>query len=279
MAKGIRQVKPNTSGQRNLSYVNYREFLTKKEPEESLLTTIKKAPGRDIRGRVSVRHKERGAKKQYRKVDFKMHKIDVPAKVLALEYDPYRSAFIALILYQGGEKSYIIAPEGLKVGGSIKVSDKTEIAVGNRMRLKNIPPGIEIHNIELSPGKGGQLARSAGSVASLAGLEENGRYAQVKMPSGEVRRILADNFASIGRVSNVFHSAQTIGKAGRMRHLGVRPSVRGKAMYPAAHPHGGGEGLSPIGLKHPKTPWGKTARGVRTRRRKHTDKFIIKRRK
>jgi len=275
----LRKVKPTTSGQRAVSYVHYRQYLTRKEPERRLLETIKRSPGRDNHGRVSVRHKGGGAKKLYRKVDFKQQRLNEPATVLAIEYDPFRSAFLALVEYGNKDRAYVIAPDGLKVGETIVVSEKTDIKTGNRMQLKNIPSGLEIHNVELIPGRGGQLVRSAGTVAIMTGIEENGRYAQVRMPSGEVRRILAANFASIGRVSNLLHSAQTIGKAGRSRHMGIRPSVRGKAMYPAAHPHGGGEGLSPIGLKHQKTPWGKPARGVRTRRRKHTDQFIVQRRK
>lgn len=275
----LRKVKPTTSGQRAVSYVRYSKYLTKKDPEAALIEHIKKASGRDWRGRISVRHRGGGAKRFYRKIDFKQAKLDIPAKVLAIEYDPYRTAFIALVEYQDGKKSYILAPDQLKVGDAVMTGEKTEIKPGYRMRLANIPSGIEIHNIELIPDRGGQLVRSAGTSAMVTGREDNGRYVQVKMPSGEVRRILASNFASIGRVSNLLHSTQTIGKAGRIRHMGVRPSVRGKAMYPAAHPHGGGEGLSSIGLKYPKTPWGKPARGVKTRRRRHTDQFIVKRRK
>lgn len=275
----LRKVRPTTSGQRGISYVHYRQYLTKKEPEKKLLEALKKAPGRDLLGRVSVRHKGGGAKKMYRKIDFKQQRLNEPVKVLAIEYDPFRTAFIALVEYSDTTRSYILAPDGLKVGDTVVAADKAEMKIGNRMRLESIPSGIEIHNLELMPGRGGQLVRSAGTAAMVTGLEENGRYAQVRMPSGEVRRILAQNFASIGRVSNLLHSAQTIGKAGRKRHMGIRPTVRGKAMYPAAHPHGGGEGLSPIGLKHQKTPWGKPAHGVRTRRRKHTDKFIVERRK
>jgi large subunit ribosomal protein L2 len=275
----VKEMKPTTSGQRGTSYVAFRKYITKREPEKRLTEHLKKAPGRDSLGHISVRHKGGGVKRLYRKVDFKQTRSDQPAKVLAIEYDPYRTAFLALLEYGDGVRSYMIAPEGLKVGDTVVAAPKTDLKLGNRMQLVNIPSGIEIHNVELTPGRGGQLVRSAGTSATLTGLEENGRYAQVKMPSGEVRRILATNYASIGRVSNVAHSAQTIGKAGRTRHMGIRPSVRGKAMYPAAHPHGGGEGLSPVGLKHPKTPWGKPARGVRTRRRKHTDQFIVQRRK
>lgn len=275
----LKERRPVTSGQRAVSYIDYKKYITKTKPEKSLVESLKKAPGRDIRGRVSVRHRERGAKKLYRRVDFKQQRLNIPAKVRSIEYDPYRSAFIALIQYQDGEKSYILAPEGLKVGDTVIAADTAEIKTGNRMRLRNFPSGIEIHNIELLPGRGGQLVRSAGTAAVITGLEENGRYVQVRLPSGETRRILADNMASVGRVSNPLHSAVTLGKAGRIRHMGWRPSVRGKAMYPAAHPHGGGEGLSPVGLKHPKTPWGKPARGVKTRRRRHTDQFIVKRRK
>ncbi len=275
----LKKVKPATSGQRGISYVAYRKFLTKKEPERKLIEHIKKSPGRDSCGRVSVRHRGGGVRRMYRKIDFRQQRLNDPANVLAIEYDPYRTAFIALIEYKNTDRSYILAPDGLKVGQTVMTADKTDVHVGNRMRLANIPAGIEIYNIELLPDRGGQLVRSAGTSATMTGLEEGGRYVQVRMPSGEVRRILAHNFASIGRVSNLLHSAQTIGKAGRNRHLGIRPTVRGKAMYPAAHPHGGGEGLSPVGLKHPKTPWGKVARGAKTRRRKHTNKYIVSRRK
>jgi len=275
----IRKVNPTTSGQRMVSYVNFRRYLTRKKPEKGLLEEIKKSRGRDRFGHISVRHIGGGTKKLYRKIDFQQQRLDTPATVLAIEYDPFRSAFIALVEYPDKERSYILAPDGLKVGETVVTSKKTPLKAGNRMQLANIPSGVEIHNLELISGRGGQLVRSAGTAAVLTGLEEDGRYAQVRMPSGEVRRFLATNFATIGRVSNPLHSAQTIGKAGRIRHMGIRPSVRCKAMYPAAHPHGGGEGLSPVGLKYPKTPWGKPARGVRTRRRKHTNVFIVERRK
>lgn len=274
----VKRVKPNAAGRRNLSYVDFSD-LTKKEPEKSLTIPLKRHSGRDRRGHISVRHRGAGAKRLYRLVDFKQNTLNCPFKVLTLEYDPNRSAFIALVEKQDETKakSYILASQNLKPGDEIITSENAEIKEGNRLKLKNIPVGRDIYNIELQPGRGGQIVRSAGTSAVV--LAKEGKYVTLKMPSGEQRLVLAENFASLGQVSNPAHSFIRIGKAGRKRHMGIRPTVRGKAMHPAAHPHGGGEGVNPIGLKHPKTPWGKIARGVRTRRNKRTDKFILKRRK
>jgi len=273
----IKTYKPTTSSRRFITTINYKAFLTKKEPEKSLVVGQSKKAGRS-KGRVSVRHQGGGQKKLYRIIDFKQDKFDMPAKVKAIEYDPNRSAFIALVVYPDGEKRYILAPTNLKVNDEIYSSlNKIEIKEGNRMPLEYIPIGLPIHNIELSPGKGGEIVRSAGAKAVITAFE-NG-FAHVKLPSGSIRRISKRCLATIGTVSNPDHDKITIGKAGRSRHLGIRPTVRGKAMHPAAHPHGGGEGRSPVGLKHPKTPWGKPAKGVRTRKQKPTDKFIVRRRK
>jgi large subunit ribosomal protein L2 len=272
--------RPNTSARRGgMSVINYKKYLTKKKPEKSLTLSLKRTPGRDRFGRVSVRHKGGGEQRAYRLIDFRQNRLDIPAKVLSIEYDPNRSGFIALIEYEDHQKSYILAPQDLKVGDSVITSMSADIKVGNRTALKNIPTGTLIHNIELVPGQGGKLIRSAGGSAQVLSREEDGRFVQVKMPSGEVRRFLASGLATIGQVSNPLHSAVKIGKAGRVRHMGVRPTVRGVAMYPSSHPHGGGEGKSPVGLTHPKTPWGKPARGVKTRKRTSTDRFIVKRRK
>ncbi|MBI4029739.1 50S ribosomal protein L2 [Candidatus Berkelbacteria bacterium] len=274
----VKRVKPNTAARRNLSYVDF-SVLTKKEPEKSLTFPLKRYSGRNRQGQISVRHKGGGAKRLYRLMDFKQQKLDVFFKVLALEYDPNRSGFIALVEEKEnpGRKSYILASKNLKVGDEIITSENAEIKEGNRLKLKNIPVGMALYNIELKPGRGGQIVRSAGTSAVV--LAKEGKYVTLKMPSGERRLVLAENFASLGQVSNPAHSLVRIGKAGRKRKMGIRPTVRGKAMHPAAHPHGGGEGVNPIGLKYPKTPWGKPARGVKTRRNKRTDKFIVKRRK
>jgi large subunit ribosomal protein L2 len=253
------------------------EEITKKKPEKSLLKPLKKKAGRGNKGRISVRHRGGGAKRMYRIIDFKRDKLGIRGGVAAIEYDPNRSARIALIHYDDGEKRYILAPLGLKVGDTIMAGSDAEIKMGNALPLKLIPTGTEIHNIELHRGKGGQLVRSAGGVARLMAKEDS--YALVRMPSGEIRRIHIECFATIGQVGNVDHQHINLGKAGRKRHLGLRPTVRGSAMTPRDHPHGGGEGRSPIGLPGPKTPWGKPALGYRTRRNKVTDKMIVKRRK
>lgn len=255
-----------------------KETLTKKEPEKKLLMSFKKRAGRSRTGEITVRHRGGGAKRLYRMVDFGQEKIGIKAKVLALEYDPYRTAFIALLEYQDGEKRYILAPQGLKVEEEILIAEKTELKTGNRMKLKNILPGTLIYNIEIKPGRGGKLIRSAGTAAKV--LAHEGGFCHIEMPSKEVRKIPEECFASIGSVSHPEHRFEVLGKAGKSRYLRKRPEVRGAAMNPMDHPHGGrGGGKRPIGLKHPKTPWGKPARGVKTRKRKHTDKYIIKRRK
>lgn len=273
----IKTYKPITPSRRQLTSIDYKKVLTKKEPEKGLVFGLKKKGGRSY-GKISVRHKGGGGKRLYRIVDFKQDKFDIPAKVAALEYDPNRSAFLALLKYQDGEKRYILAPHNLKVGDEILSSKKKiEIKVGNRMPLSFIPSGVPIHNLELFPEKGGQIVKGGGTSAKILAKEDN--FAQVKLPSGEIRKFPLDCLASIGQVSNPEAKAIKIGKAGRKRWLGIRPTVRGKAMHPAAHPHGGGEGRSPVGLKHPKTPWGKPAKGVKTRKKKPSDKLIVKRRK
>ena len=268
--------KPTTPSRRKMTGTDF-SVLTKKKPEKKLLKSLKRKAGRSSSGRITVRHKGGGAKRLYRMVDFGQEKIDIPAKVLALEYDPYRSAFIALLEYQDKEKRYILSPQGLKVGEEVIISEKTPVSPANRMKLKNIPTGTMVYNVEIEPGRGGKLIKSAGTSAQVLAHEE--RYTHLKMPSSEVRKVLSECFASIGEVSNPEHRFIKLGKAGRSRWKGIRPTVRGSAMVPVDHPHGGGEGRSPIGLPHPKTPWGKPALGVRTRKKKWTDKLIIQRRK
>lgn len=254
------------------------KLLTKKKPEKKLLLFIKKKAGRGSSGRITVRHRGGGAKRLYRLVDFGQEKLEIPGKVIALEYDPNRSAFIALLEYQDGQRRYILAPKDLKVGQEIIVSEKASLSPGNRLKLKNIPIGTLVYNIEIEPGKGGKLVRGAGTAARVLGQE--GKHILLEMPSSEVRKISGECFTSVGIVSNPEHIYQEVGKAGRARLKGRRPTVRGSAMIPPDHPHGGGEGKAPIGLKHPKTPWGKPALGVKTRKRKKwTNKFIIQRRK
>ena len=254
-----------------------RKLLSKKKPEKKLVLYLKKKAGRSSSGRISVRHRGGGAKRLYRILDFGQEKLDVKGKVVALEYDPNRTAFIALIKYEDGEKRYILAPVGLKENDEMICSEKAEIKTGNRMRLENILSGSDVYNIELEPGRGGKIVRSAGTSAKI--MVHEGRYTHLKMPSGEIRKVFKDCFASIGQVSNPKKRFEKLRKAGRKRLKGWRPTVRGTAMNPVDHPHGGGTGKSPIGMKHPKTPWGKPALGVRTRRKKWTDKLIIKRRK
>jgi len=254
-----------------------KDVLTKKKPEKSLLSPLKKRGGRNRAGRITVRHRGGGAKRRYRLIEFGQEKQDQPAKVKAIEYDPNRTSYIALISYNDGTKKYILAPLGLKPGDEVVFSEKTPVSLGNRMRLENIEPGTFIHNIELFPDTGGKLARSAGTYAQV--LAHEGKYTQLKMPSGEIRKVLGKCFASIGQLSRAEHRFQKDRKAGNSRMKGRRPKVRGSAMNPVDHPHGGGEGKAPIGLKHPKTPWGKPALGVKTRKKKWTDKLIIKRRK
>ncbi len=273
---GIKIYKPTSPGRRGMSGIDF-SVLTKKEPEKSLLVPLRKKGGRNNQGKITVRHRGGGAKRKLRLIDFKRDKIGVPGKVAAIEYDPNRSAHIALIHYADGEKRYILAPLGLKVGDKVMSGEDAEIKVGNALPLKSIPLGTQIHNIELQRGRGGQLVRGAGTAAVLMSKEEE--YALVRLPSGEIRRIRLECFATIGQVGNVEHDSIDLGKAGRKRWLGWRPTVRGSAMTPRDHPHGGGEGRAPIGLPGPKTPWGKPALGVKTRRNKRTDRMIVKRRR
>jgi large subunit ribosomal protein L2 len=271
----IKVYKKNNAGRRNMSIVKSADVSNKK-PEKSLLAPIKSKAGRS-NGKISVRHQGGGAKRRYRVVDFRQDKLDVPGMIFALERDPNRSSFIALVHYKDGEKRYIVASEGMKAGVEILTSATAPIKLGNRTQVKNIPTGTIISSLELFPGKGGQIVRSAGSGATLTAVDE--KTAQVKMPSGEIRLVSNECYATIGQVSNFEHNAISIGKAGRKRHMGVRPGVRGTVMNPCDHPHGGGEGRQGIGLKHPKTPWGKPALGKKTRKKKrYSNKFIIKRR-
>lgn len=274
----IRIYKPTSPGRRKTSVDTFSD-ITRKKPEKKLIKIKKKTGGRNITGRITVRHRGGGAKQYYRLIDYKQDKFDIPAKVEAIEYDPNRRARIALLKYSDGEKRYIITPLDLKVGDEVISSKKrTEIKAGNRMPLEHLPLGSLIYNIEIDPGKGAQLVRTAGSTAKLMAVE--GEYATIRLPSSEVRLIPKKSLATIGQVSNPDTIHLRIGKAGRARHLGIRPTVRGKAMNPVDHPHGGGEGGSPIGMKAPKTPWGKKALGVITRKEnKYSDKFIIQRRK
>lgn len=253
-----------------------KRILTKKKPEKKLLLFLKKKGGRGSDGRITVRHKGGGARRLYRIVDFGEKKLNIPAVVIAIEYDPYRTAFICLLKYEDGEKRYRLCPYGLKVGDKVICAEEAEIKTGNRMKLKNISVGTQVFNVEIKPGEGGVLVKGAGTSAKIISQEEGFTY--LEMPSSEIRRISQECFASIGQVSKPEHRFIILKKAGRVRLKGIRPSVRGTAMVPADHPHGGGEGKAPIGLKHPKTPWGKPALGVKTRKKKWTDKFIIKRR-
>ena len=271
----IKVYKPTTNGRRNMSTTDYTQ-LSKVAPERSLLEPLKKTSGRNSYGRITVRHHGGGNRQKYRVIDFKRNKIDMPATVQTLEYDPNRSAFIALIQYEDGTKSYIIAPSGLKVGDVVVAGPAADIKVGNALPLVNIPTGTFIHNVELYPGRGGQLARSAGNAAQL--MAKEGKYALLRLPSGELRNVPVNCMATIGTVSNEDHINVKIGKAGRTRHMGVRPTVRGSVMNPCDHPHGGGEGKSPIGRPGPVTPWGKPALGYKTRaKHKRSDKLIVRR--
>jgi large subunit ribosomal protein L2 len=247
------------------------EEITRATPERSLVTGLRKSGGRNFRGKVTIRHRGGGHKRRYRDIDFRRDKKGVPARVVSIEYDPNRSARIALLNYADGEKRYIIAPLGLRVGDTVMSGPRTELRPGNTMPLRNIPMGTMVHNIELQPGRGGQLVRAAGTSAQI--IAKEGEYAIVRLPSSEERLIQLDNLATIGQVGNVEHGNIKLGKAGRKRHMGIRPTVRGSAMSPRDHPHGGGEGRSPVGMAGPKTPWGKPALGARTRRNKRTDKY------
>ena len=270
----IRVYKPTSPGRRGMSVSTFEE-ITRTKPERSLLDKAPKKGGRNNQGRITARHRGGGAKQRYRIIDFKRNKSGVPAKVFSIEYDPNRSARIALLHYLDGEKRYIIAPNGLKVGDMVMSGPDAEIRVGNALPLKNIPTGTVIHNIEMNLGKGAQLVRSAGGAAQL--MAKEGDYAQIRLPSGEQRLIHINCMATIGQVGNVDHENISIGKAGRARHMGRRPHVRGSVMNPVDHPHGGGEGRHPIGGQ-PQTPWGQPAMGYRTRHNKRTDKFIVRRR-
>ncbi len=271
----VKIYKPKTPGQRHKTGYSFEE-ITKDRPERSLIVPQKKTAGRNAYGRVTVRHRGGGEKRHLRVVDFRREKLGIPAKVAAIEYDPNRTARLALLNYVDGEKRYILAPVGVKVGDTLVSGPQAEIRPGNALPLANIPVGTTIHAIELKPGKGAQIGRSAGTSAQL--LAKEGKYAHVRMPSGEVRLVLQECMASIGQVGNVDHSNLKLGKAGRARHMGLRPEVRGSAMTPRDHPHGGGEGRSPIGMPGPKTPWGKPALGYKTRRNKRTNKMIIRHR-
>jgi large subunit ribosomal protein L2 len=272
----LKVYRPTSPGRRGMSGFTFEE-ITKDKPEKSLLVPLKKRGGRNNQGRITVRHRGGGAKRKLRAIDFKRDKVGVPGRVAAIEYDPNRSARIALIYYADGEKRYILAPLGLNVGDTVISGSDAEVKPGNALPLKSIPSGSLIHNIELEKGKGGQLVRSAGTAAQL--MVKEGEYALVRLASGEMRRIRGDCLATIGQVGNVDHQNIELGKAGRKRLMGWRPTVRGSAMTPRDHPHGGGEGRSPIGLPGPKTPWGKPALGYRTRKPKASDKLIVKRRK
>lgn len=272
----LRIYRPTTPARRRTS-VDTFEDITKTEPEKRLILIKKERAGRNMHGRITVRHRGGGAKRYVRMVDFHQDRFDIEARVLAIEYDPNRGARLALVLYRDGVKRYVLAPQHLHVGDVILSSkQKIKVAIGNRMPLEHIPAGMSVHNVELQPGRGGQLARSAGNAIKLMSIE--GKYALLRLPSGETRRVGKDCLASIGEVSNPDAAHVRYGKAGRKRHLGIRPSVRGKVMNPVDHPHGGGEGKNPIGLKYPKTPWGKPALGVKTRRRHTSDRLILQRR-
>ncbi len=273
---GIKKYNPVTPGLRGMTVSTFEE-ITASKPEKSLTVTLKKHSGRNSRGKITVRHRGGGTRNKYRIIDFKRNKDGIPGNVKTIEYDPNRSANIALVVYADGEKRYILAPEGLKVGNVIFSGTDADIQVGNALPIANIPVGTLIHNIELKPGKGGQLVRSAGNGAQL--MAKEGKYAQVRLPSGEVRKVLMNCRATIGEVGNEDHGNIQIGKAGRKRHMGIRPTVRGSVMNPNDHPHGGGEGRTPIGRKSPVTPWGKPTLGYKTRKKnKASNQYIVKRR-
>ena len=273
---GIKRYKPYTPSRRHMTVSTFEE-ITKKTPEKSLVVHLKKNSGRNSQGKITVRHKGGGAKIKYRLVDFKRNRDGIPAKVVGSEYDPNRTANIALIVYADGVKSYILAPLGLNVGDTVMSGAEAEVRVGNSLPMKYIPVGANIHNIEMKPGKGAQLVRAAGNVAQL--MAKEGKYATVKLPSGEMRLLPIDCRATIGQVGNLDNELVTIGKAGRKRHMGIRPTVRGSVMNPNDHPHGGGEGRAPVGRPSPMTPWGKPAMGYKTRKKhKASNKYIVRRR-
>jgi len=271
----IKIYRPTTPSRRGMSVSTFEE-VTRSTPERALLRTVRRTSGRNNTGRVTVRHRGGGHKRQYRLIDFKRDKVGVPGRVETIEYDPNRSARIALVVYADGDKRYILAPLGLQVGVRLMAGPEAEVRVGNALPLRNIPLGTMIHNVELYPGRGGQLARSAGTAAQLMAKEDD--YAQVRLPSGEVRRVALVCMATIGQVGNTDHANINLGKAGRKRWLGWRPTVRGVAMDPNSHPHGGGEGRTPVGMPGPKTPWGKPAMGYKTRKNKSTDKYVVRQR-
>ncbi len=271
----VKVYKPTSPGRRGMTGSTFDE-ITRTEPERSLLRPLRKRAGRNVHGRITVRHRGGGHKRRYRLIDFKRDKLGIPARVRSIEYDPNRSARIALLVYADGEKRYIIAPLGLQVGDTVMSGGEAEIRVGNALSLERIPLGTLVHNIELYPGRGGQMVRSAGTSAQV--LAKEGDYVTLRLPSGEVRLVRKECMATIGQVGNVDHGNIKLGKAGRKRWLGYRPAVRGSAMSPRDHPHGGGEGRSPIGMPSPKSPWGKKTLGKKTRRNKATDKYIVRRR-
>ena len=271
----IKNYKPTTPGRRKMSTL-VNEEITTSTPEKSLTVTMKKNSGRNNQGKITVRHQGGGVKRKYRIIDFKRNKLNVPGSVASIEYDPNRTANIALISYADGEKRYIIAPKGLTINDTVVSGENVDIKVGNALPIANIPVGTMIHNIELRPGKGGELARSAGTSAQILGREDN--YVMIRLSSGEQRKVLGTCMATVGEVGNEDSSLVKIGKAGRKRHMGIRPTVRGSVMNPNDHPHGGGEGRAPVGRKAPMTPWGKPALGLKTRKKKQSDKFIVRRR-
>ncbi|MBC8591584.1 50S ribosomal protein L2 [Wansuia hejianensis] len=273
----VRKFKPTSPGLRQMTVSSFEE-ITKTEPEKSLVVSLNKSGGRNSQGKITIRHRGGGAKRKYRIIDFKRDKDGIPGRVASIEYDPNRTANIALINYVDGEKRYILAPYKLKVGDIIESGENADIKIGNALKLKNIPVGTTVHNVELKPGKGAQMVRSAGAEAQL--MAKEGKYAQLRLPSGEFRLVSVECRATIGQVGNVEHENITIGKAGRTRHLGVRPTVRGSAMNPVDHPHGGGEGRAPIGRPAPMTPWGKPTLGLKTRKKnKKSNQYIVRRRK
>ncbi|MEJ0021350.1 MAG: 50S ribosomal protein L2 [Candidatus Doudnabacteria bacterium] len=272
----IKIYKPTSPGRRIHSVTDYSVLTKNSKPVKSLMRSAARTAGRNNQGKITIRHQGGGHKQINRLIDFKRDKMDIPAIVKTLEYDPGRSAFISLLAYRDGERRYILAPDGVKMGEVLVTSERAEIKPGNRMMLKHIPLGTNVHNVEILGGQGGLLARSAGTYAIVAAQEPD--YTTLKLPSSELRKVPVKSYATIGQVSNTDWMYVRIGKAGRVRHMGVRPSVRGKAMNPIDHPHGGGEGHNPIGLKYPKTPWGKHALGVKTRDKKKSNKFIVKRR-
>lgn len=272
----IRKFKPTSPALRHMTVSSFDE-ITKTEPEKSLVVNLNRSGGRNSQGKITIRHRGGGAKRKYRIIDFKRDKDGIPGKVASVEYDPNRTSNIALINYVDGEKRYILAPHNLKVGDMIESGEKADIKIGNSLKLKDMPVGTTVHNIELKPGKGGQLVRSAGTSAQL--MAKEGEFAQLKLPSGEFRLVRVECRATIGQVGNISHELITIGKAGRTRHMGIRPTVRGSAMNPVDHPHGGGEGRAPIGMPAPSTPWGKPALGLKTRKKnKKSNQYIVRRR-